>query len=63
MIDFLKNVSVNLKATGPAAVLIVWLICFTCITIYAEPDARIGAVMVMMFAFAGIISAMGTNDK
>ena len=34
---FLKNVAVNLQATGAAAVVIAWLLALVVITIWAEP--------------------------
>ena len=34
---FLKNVAVNLQATGAAAVLIAWLLAVVVITLWAEP--------------------------
>jgi hypothetical protein len=32
--DFFKNITVNLRATGASAVLIAWLLCFTAITLF-----------------------------
>jgi hypothetical protein len=34
--DFLKNIAINLKATGPAAVLIAWVLGVTCIAIFGN---------------------------
>lgn len=34
--DFLRNININLKATGPSAVLITWLICLTAIGLYGS---------------------------
>ncbi|BCQ23112.1 hypothetical protein NK8_12370 [Caballeronia sp. NK8] len=36
--DFLKNVKLSLQASGPAAVICVWLICFTAIAIMATGE-------------------------
>jgi hypothetical protein len=37
--DFLKNLVINLKATGPAAVVCVWLICMTILGLSSNPTA------------------------
>lgn len=29
-----ENIAINLRATGPAAVLITWLLCFTAIALF-----------------------------
>ncbi|WP_143711338.1 hypothetical protein [Magnetococcus marinus] len=34
--DWLKNISVNIRATGPAAVIIVWIIAVTVLGIWGE---------------------------
>ncbi len=34
--DFLKNIIINLKATGASAVLIVWLLCLTAIALFGS---------------------------
>ncbi len=34
--DFLKNISINLKATGASAVLITWLLCITAIGLFGS---------------------------
>jgi hypothetical protein len=41
--EFLKNIVINLKATGPAAVFIAWIIGVTLRGLFGEGDvARIG---------------------
>ena len=35
---FLKNIGINLKATGPAAVMIVWIICVTALGLFGTGD-------------------------
>jgi hypothetical protein len=32
----LRNISISLRATGPAAVLIVWMLCFTAVTLFGS---------------------------
>jgi hypothetical protein len=57
--DFLKNISINLKATGTSAVLIVWLLCMTAIGLFGSG----GLAMVVAGALSGfgaiIIGALG----
>jgi len=38
IIDFLKNIIVNLKATGPAAVLIAWVLGVTLLGIFGNGE-------------------------
>lgn len=41
MWNFIKSLSVNLHASGPALVVIVWMVCVTVLGIYGEgPIAR-----------------------
>ena len=59
--DFLKNLSINLKATGPSAVLIVWLICLTVIGLYGNSSSAsyvIGGLIGFGVIFIG---ALGSN--
>lgn len=34
--NFLRNIIVNLKATGPAAVIIAWILGVTCLGIFGQ---------------------------
>ena len=34
--DFLKNIAINLQAKGPAAVIIVWIICITALGLLGD---------------------------
>ena len=36
--EFLKNIALNLKATGPAAVMIVWVICVTLLGLFGAGE-------------------------
>jgi hypothetical protein len=42
--DFLKNIVVNLKATGPSAVLIAWIIGITLLGIFGDGEIAKKAV-------------------
>lgn len=49
--DFLKNISINLKATGASAVLITWLLCITALGLF-------GSGTLAMFV-AGALASIG----
>jgi hypothetical protein len=49
--DFLKNISINLKATGASAVLITWLLCITALGLF-------GSGTLAMFV-AGALASVG----
>jgi len=36
--DFLKNIAINLKATGPAAVIITWIIGITLVGVLGQGE-------------------------
>ena len=47
--DFLKNISVNLKATGPAAILVSLVICITLLGIFGESEQSKTALSTLSF--------------
>ena len=51
--DFLKNILVNLKATGPAAVLCVWCICVTILGVFGGEHA--GQAFTLLSVSAGLM--------
>ena len=55
--DFLKNITINLKATGNAAVLIAWMLCFTALAILAPtatfPLGMMGAMGILLVSAFG----------
>jgi hypothetical protein len=55
--DFLRNLAINLKATGPAAVVCVWFICITALGILGGPNSSF-ALPILFFAGLTIISAL-----
>jgi len=56
--DFLKNLSVNLRATGPAAVMCVWVICVTVLgTLGSGPMAE-RAMSLLAFFGGGVLVAL-----
>lgn len=52
--DFMKNIAVNLKATGPAAVLAVWVICVTLLGIFGAGEIASRALGLLAF-FSGAV--------
>lgn len=52
--DFLKNFAVNLKASGPAAVMCIWCICITALGLYGEGQQAESAMSILAF-FGGMV--------
>ncbi|WP_333804392.1 hypothetical protein [Sulfurospirillum sp.] len=52
--DFLKNISVNLHATGPATVMTVWCICITLLGLYGDGELANSAIKILSF-FGGMV--------
>ena len=61
--DFLKNIALNLKATGPAAVTIVWLVCVTVLGIFGGTWLSWFAMVVMNIGGAFIIGVFGNHVR
>lgn len=55
--EFLRNIAVNLKATGPAAVMSVWIICVTLLGIFGSgPFAATAFGLLGFFGGAVLLS-------
>jgi hypothetical protein len=52
--QFLKNIAVNLKATGPAAVMAIWVICVTLLGIFGTGEMAKSAFGLLAF-FGGAV--------
>ncbi|OAI44017.1 hypothetical protein AYO43_09615 [Nitrospira sp. SCGC AG-212-E16] len=52
--EFLKNIVVNLQATGPAAVLAIWVICVTVLGIFGSGPMASLAFGILSF-FGGAV--------
>jgi hypothetical protein len=52
--DFFKNIKISLEATGPAAVVCVWMLCFTLVAILASGEQAHIAMSTLGF-FGGMI--------
>jgi len=59
--DYLKNISLNLRATGPAAVLIVWLVCITAVGLFG--DCGLARAAFAALAIAGGVILMAFTQK
>ena len=61
MLDFLKNLSINLKATGPAAVIIVWIMGVTALGLLGSGE--IAKLAMYALVFAGGVILFGLAQK
>jgi hypothetical protein len=51
----LKNVALNLQATGPAAIVCVWLICVTLLSLFASDNSNVQWAQTMLSVSGGAI--------
>jgi hypothetical protein len=61
--DLLKNISVNLRAAGPAAVACVWLISMVVLGLYGTGPYAGLALGIIAFSGVGIIAALSRNPQ
>jgi len=59
--EFLKNIVVNLKATGPAAVLSVWVICVTLLGVFGSGEMASSAFGLLAFFGGAILVALANK--
>jgi hypothetical protein len=60
---FLKNIVVNLRATGPAAVLIAWLVCIAALGLYGSGSLAGMALAGLLALGTALIGALGQSVK
>jgi len=62
--DFFKNISLNLHATGPAAVMIVWILRMTLLGLFGN-SSNLGTVALGLLGGTGalIIRALGHRHR
>lgn len=53
----LKNVVLNLQATGLAAIVCVWLVCITLVALFAPENSNTQSVLVVLTVFGGAIAS------
>lgn len=58
--DFLQNLAINLKATGPAAVVAVWFICITALGVLGGPNSAM-ALGLLVGGGITVLSALITT--
>jgi hypothetical protein len=61
--DFLKNLAVNLQATGPPAVLCVWIIAVAAIAIWGQESISALAIGVLLAAGVVILGGLAQRIK
>ena len=61
MIRFLANLAVNLQATGPAAVLIAWMVCLTLLGLYGNSENAGRVITFLGLLGIPLIAALGTR--
>lgn len=59
----LRNIAINIQATGPAAVLIAWLLCFTALALWGTSALTAYAQGVLGAFGVFLLSAIGQNVK
>lgn len=56
---FLENISLSLRAVGPSAVLIVWLLSITSLGLFGTSELAKSALYIVGFFGAMLIGALG----
>lgn len=59
--EFLKNIAINLKATGPAAVIIAWVLGITAVGVFGEGESASKALSAL--SIVGPILVIGMGQK
>lgn len=59
--EFLKNIAVNLKATGPAAVMCVWVIGVTLLGIFGSGPMASLALGILSFFGSAVLIALANK--
>jgi len=59
--EFFKNIAVNLKATGPAAVMCVWVICVTLLGIFGSGPMASSAFGLLAFFGGAVLYALANK--
>ena len=54
LVQLLRNIAVRIQAPGPAAIMILWLLCVTALGLFGEGEYVRNALNILMF-FAGLI--------
>jgi hypothetical protein len=57
--NFLNNFALNLRATGPAAVIIAWMVCVTLLGLFGTGTSVIMALSVLSIAGGFMFASLG----
>lgn len=57
--EFLKNIAINLKATGPAAVIIAWILGITAVGVFGQGETAMKALSSLYIVGPLLIIVMG----
>jgi hypothetical protein len=61
---FLSNIAVNLRATGPAAVLITWIACVTLLGLFGTGPLAKTAIGILSVVGGALVAVLGSQvDK
>ncbi len=61
--EFFKNIAVNLKATGPAAVMAIWVVCVTLLGIFGSGEMARSAFGLLAFFGAAVLVGLASKIK
>lgn len=59
--EFLKNIALNLKAMGPAAVMIVWIICVTLLGLFGSSEMAPKSFYLLAFFGGAVLLALANK--
>lgn len=62
-VEFLKNIAVNLKTTGPAAVLAIWVICVTLLGLFGSGEIASRPFGLLAFFGGAVLLALAIKIK
>ena len=60
--DLFKNIVINLKATGPAAVMIVWLLAVAALGLFGEGELAGRALTLLTLVGGGIVVSLAVRS-
>ena len=61
--QFFRNIAVNLKATGPAAVMAIWVVCVTLLGIFGSGEMARSAFGLLAFFGGAVLVGLASETK
>lgn len=58
MINPFKNISLNMRAKGPATVICVWILCVTVLGLFGKGEYADKAISLLAFAGGAVLTAL-----